>query len=468
MSLRNILVPVLVVVTLSALFAKIRRYTEQQYNTEQQYSDITSAALMRDVKQLASIAHGPASDTYWGRISGTDADHQTERWIKDQFEKLHLEQVRIQDFPLPAQWYPGSWTVAAVSGGGSVTLRSAQPVLQSPGIEQETAYSAIYLGLGSALEFRERDVRGKAVILTTIPVGSVLRHSAVSNGAVERAAQAGAAAILLIMDLPGNPRVQLEGGGGPPPKMPTFSLGKEDGDRLLKLMELSAVRLQIHLHVRYREGLSTGNVWGVLPGATSSNVLIIAHHDSYFEGADDNATGVATLLAVARHFAELPLAKRRHTMVFVATPAHHAGMVGVQWLRDNFDFSNTSLIINCEHTASVQTYLLPVINKMNGPQAGAVLMKSNVTAPRMWYISGTPQLHELIMKTLREFGVGILDEPEPVALGELSAVYNKAPSFQLVEAPIFYHTDLDRPDMVSPTGLEAVAKAYAAIVDKVD
>jgi hypothetical protein len=341
-------------------------------------------------------------------------------------------------------------------------------MLQSPGLEDERGYPAIYAGLGSPLDLRDRDPRGKAVILRSVPVGSVLRHSAVSNGAVERVTQAGAAAILLIMDMPGNVRAQLEGGGGPPPRVPTFAIGNEDGARLLDMMEASSMRLRIRLKVRYREGLSTGNVWGVLPGSTRRKVLILAHHDSYFEGADDNATGVANLLAIARHFSALPLSQRRHTIVFVATPAHHAGMVGVKWIRDNFDLSDTSLIINCEHTASLQTYLLPVIETMNGPQAGAVLMKSNVTAPRMWYVRGTPRLHALIMKTLREYGVGILDEPEPVALGELSAVYDKAPSFQLVEAPPFYHTELDRPDIISPAGLEAVTRAYAAIVDNVD
>src|ERR1051325_954758 len=145
-------------------------------------------------------------------------------------------------------------------------------------------------------------------------------------------------------------------------------------------MEGGDVRIRLQLHVQHIAGLSTGSVWGVLPGATDKKILIIAHHDSYFEGADDNATGIATLLGLARHYALLPLSQRRHTIIFIATPAHHAGMVGVNWIRDHFDFTRTSLIINCEHTASRQTYLMPVIVRMNGPLAGSVLMKSNVTA----------------------------------------------------------------------------------------
>lgn len=431
------------------------------------YVDINGAALKSDVEQVADIARKSEArgNHYWGRISGSEADHQTEEWIRNEFNKLRLDEVKIQPFALPPQWFPKSWNLAASAGDRVLKLDTAQPVLQSPDAEKEIACEAVYLGLGSKMDFTGRDVHGKAVILKSIPVGSILRHSAASNGAIERAAEAGAAAIVLIMDLPGNVRLQLESAGAAAPKVPTFSLGSEDGSQLLELMERSAVSLRVQLTVEHRTGLSTGSVWGVLPGLTHEQVLVIAHHDSYFEGADDNATGIATLLALARHFASLPQAARKRTIVFVATPAHHAGMSGVNWLRDNWDFSNTKLIINCEHTASTQTYVMPVIQKMNGPQAGALLKKSNVTAPRMWYVRGDPQLHDLIKNALRRFGVGIFDEPEAVALGELSAVYNKAPSFQLVEAPLFYHTELDRVDMVPSDGLEAVTRAYAAIID---
>jgi hypothetical protein len=430
------------------------------------YSDINGSALMQDVEDLAAIAERSAArNQYWGRIAGTEADHQTEEWIQAQFTHSHLEQVRIQNFPLPPQWMPAAWNLSAIGGQQSLDLRSAQPVAQSPGLPEEISVAAVYVGLGSALEFAGRDVKGKAVLVSTYPVGSVLRHSAASLDAMDRAAQAGAVAVVLIMELPGNVRSQLEGAGRPAPHIPTFSLGARDGEQLLGLMANTTVRLKIKLSVSRRPNLSTGSVWGLLPGNDRNEILVVAHHDSYFAGADDNATGVATLLAIVRHFAMQAQSARTHTIVFVATPAHHSGMFGVNWLRDNFDFTNVKLIINCEHTASLQTYVMPIIQKMNGPLAGSTLMRSNVTAPRMWYIGGDANLHDRIKETLRQYGVGIFDEPEPVALGELSALSQKAPSFQLVEAPYFYHTEMDRPGMISRSGLEAVARAYAAIID---
>ena len=47
----------------------------------------------------------------------------------------------------------------------------------------------------------------------------------------------------------------------------------------------------------------------------------------------------------------------------------------------------------------------------------------------------------------------------------MSHIDRDAPSVQLIESALFYHTDQDRPDYVPEPGLEAVARAYAKIID---
>ena len=212
----------------------------------------------------------------------------------------------------------------------------------------------------------------------------------------------------------------------------------------------------------------TGNVWGVLPGATDEQILVIAHQDSYFEGANDNASGVATLIGLAEYFSTRPRSERRRTITFVATTGHHASMLGVNWLRDHMDFARVALILNCEHTASTQTYVYPLIERMSGPLAGMSLLKSNVTSPRWWYVGGSEQFHKLTMNAFQQFDVGIFDEPESVPLGELWALYEKAPSLQLIQAPLIYHTDQDRAEMVPAQGLQQATQAFAAIIDAVN
>ena len=94
--------------------------------------------------------------------------------------------------------------------------------------------------------------------------------------------------------------------------------------------------------------VETANVMARLPGSDPKRageaVLVTAHHDhlgvkpgaapgddAIYNGAVDNATGVAGLLAIAKAAAALPRAPAR-TIVFVAFAAEEAGTLGSEWL----------------------------------------------------------------------------------------------------------------------------------------
>ena len=83
-------------------------------------------------------------------------------------------------------------------------------------------------------------------------------------------------------------------------------------------------------------GTTTANVVGRIPGsgATPKLLLVTAHYDHLglrngvlYPGADDNASGVAALLAAARHFVRNP---PRHPMMFVAFDAEEIGLRGAR------------------------------------------------------------------------------------------------------------------------------------------
>jgi hypothetical protein len=90
--------------------------------------------------------------------------------------------------------------------------------------------------------------------------------------------------------------------------------------------------------------LGGGNVVGVLPGSDPAlrgeTVVVSAHFDhvgirqpvagdSIYNGADDNASGVVTILEVARLLREGPPPKR--TIVFVAFTGEELGGLGTRW-----------------------------------------------------------------------------------------------------------------------------------------
>lgn len=90
-----------------------------------------------------------------------------------------------------------------------------------------------------------------------------------------------------------------------------------------------------------RETIDAVNLIARIPGADSSKVMAVtAHYDhvgpgddnEIFNGADDNASGVAGLLAVAEHFVANPPA---HGVLIIAFDAEEGGLNGARHFVDN-------------------------------------------------------------------------------------------------------------------------------------
>ncbi|WP_207426036.1 M28 family peptidase [Pedobacter sp. SYSU D00535] len=82
-------------------------------------------------------------------------------------------------------------------------------------------------------------------------------------------------------------------------------------------------------------GINSGtNLIAYLPGKTDEAIVITAHFDhvgkvngQIYNGADDNASGVAGLLALATYFSKHP---PQHTLVFAALDAEEMGLLGAR------------------------------------------------------------------------------------------------------------------------------------------
>lgn len=111
------------------------------------------------------------------------------------------------------------------------------------------------------------------------------------------------------------------------------------------------VRLSFKMQNQIRK-LKTANVLGLLPGSDSTvrneAVIYSAHYDhlgigkpvdgdSIYNGALDNASGVACMLEIARAMAELPKAPRR-SVLFVAIAAEESGLLGSEYYANHPTF----------------------------------------------------------------------------------------------------------------------------------
>ncbi len=445
--------------------------------SEKAYETIDGKRLLGYVSDLAAISRryrDAGHPQFWGRIIGTSADRESAAWLMDKLKQLGVADVHEESIDLAPQWFPQSWDVTATSGAASLALKTAQPSYNSTGTTGAGLdLEVVYVGLGSEADFIGRDVRGKAVLLFSNPMPGSWRHTSTQEGAIARAMQKGAAAIICSIQLPkvvgmtgdagaGNIRTQLYPTGT---NVPTFSMGMKDGmDFRAMIGEAPAdrpVRVKIRLDVQQVPNLKTSTVWGTLKGTTDEIIYVEAHRDGWFESATDNASGVATMLGLAEYFAKVPQAQRRRTIKFIGTSGHHnSGPNSAAWLAEHQAelFKNAALLINCEHTAAAGVELL-----------GEAIRVVNGEAGFLWYGGGNqrPKLQQATYKAFQQFGVPIYAEPEPgTPGGEASRLYGFVAAVQASNYNMFFHSDAETPATVPAPGLAATTRAYAKIIDE--
>jgi hypothetical protein len=107
----------------------------------------------------------------------------------------------------------------------------------------------------------------------------------------------------------------------------------------------------------------TQNMLGYVPGSVypDSFIFITAHYDhlgmmgdkTYFPGANDNASGTAMMLDLARYYAE-PVHQPRYSVVFVAFAGEEAGLVGSHYYTQHpiIPLNKISFLINLDLMAN--------------------------------------------------------------------------------------------------------------------
>jgi hypothetical protein len=443
----------------AATFTRTSQVGGRLAPSEQAYAAIDGTHLMQYVNDMTAIArryrdHG--HQQFWGRIIGTDADAENAQWMLDKFKQLGLADVHQQMFDLPPQWMPKSWSVTASGGGKTLEVATAQPTYQAvatpaDGLDVE----AVYVGLGSDAELNmAKDLRGKAVLFYSIDLAS--RHVGVADNAIRRIEERGAVAIFVAQGLPGNMKTQFYPVNS---KVPTFSIGQQDGFKLRDLIAASGstpARMKIRLDVDMTPNLKSSTVWCSLPGTTDETIFVVAHRDGWFEGANDNAAGVATMVGLAEYFAKIPQSQRRRTINFLGTTGHHnSGAQSGTWLTQHPEvFAKTALLLNAEHTGAVLT---SHTSARNGNSSGIAT----------WF-AGSPRLSEIVIKALDAFEVPTYPQSAPTPAGEIGRYFQFAPAMQVMTSGFVWHSDEEKAETISSAGLAAITRTYAKVMTDVN
>jgi len=141
----------------------------------------------------------------------------------------------------------------------------------------------------------------------------------------------------------------------PPVELPLFVLNRLHSEALIAHMAEQKATATLKIQVQRERKARAANVCAVLEGTSkkSQAVVISAHHDHVgtrldgdrFNGADDNASGTAGLLALAEAFAAADERPAR-SIVFLSVSGEELGLWGSAYYADNPTWPRDRIVAN--------------------------------------------------------------------------------------------------------------------------
>lgn len=300
----------------------------------------------------------------------------------------------LQEVPLVGVTSEALGPMRFSGAGGALSLAFGEEMMATSGVQRETSgwsdAELIFAGYGIAApeygwdDFKGVDVAGKVLLVMNddpaddpaLFAGKARTYYGRWTYKYEEAARRGAAGVIIIHTTPsaaypwqvvrtswsgqkfevpadGRPTIEVNGWATEEACRRVVALGGQDLEALRAAAarrDFRPVALGVRVSLALRNGLaraSSANVVARLPGRdpvrAREAVLYTAHHDhlgtipgapgadAIYNGAVDNATGVAAVLEIARAFAALPVRPAR-TVLFAAVAAEEQGTLGSDWL----------------------------------------------------------------------------------------------------------------------------------------
>jgi len=346
-------------------------------------ADIDPKVYLNEIKYLAS-------NELKGRLTGSPGLEKAAAFISARFREFGLQPVNGKSYyqPFPATIAArlgASNHLRFTAGGRSTALRCPQDFIPLY-FSSEARFSggAVFAGYGITAadlhydDYAGLDVKGKLVLILrhepqeadqhSVFDGTRLTGHALFTSKASNAKMHGAAGVILINDTPNHPGEaddlpKFAGEDGPDDAgipflqvkasavQPWFAEAGKNLDRLSAAIDKDlkpqsfafpdSLRIDLQLDIE-RHVKTVHNVVGYLPGETNEYVVIGAHYDhlglggahslapsmtgTIHPGADDNASGTAGVIELARWFARQP--KQKRGILFMTFAGEEEGLLG--------------------------------------------------------------------------------------------------------------------------------------------
>ncbi len=293
--------------------------------TESSSSAINSASVAAFDPVHAFSYNQTLAVTIGTRVAGTAMGARAGDYIAQEFQK---DGYVVEQQPFDFESWENRSTVVKVTAPDSKPL-DAQPIQYSPAGTVE-ADLIVIRGQGSESDFANADVKGKIAL---VPRGTLVFSDKAAN-----AAKAGAVAIIIYNTQPGS----FSGTLRDKASIPVLALSGADGQALIQQASQGPLKISIASDTAVVK--QTGhNIIGTLNGMNGTTIVLGGHYDSVQAGpgGDDNGSGSAVLLELARDLAHQP---HQNTLVFVAFDGEEEGLLGSQYYVSHLPSTDKSKI----------------------------------------------------------------------------------------------------------------------------
>jgi Zn-dependent M28 family amino/carboxypeptidase len=310
---------------------------------------------------------GELADTIGPRLTGSSNYMRAAEGAVQRFKEMGLANVHSEDWTIPATWEPAGPATGHIEKPVVHELHiysvGWSPSTPPKGVEGEVVY--VKSIVPEELDRQKTEIAGKIAFADGASFGAKATVGPVLD-ALAKLHSFAPAALVLNGGANGTLAESALSFDGLISSVPEAQIGREDELLIKRLLEKGSVTMQFSFSNTIRSKVPIPTVVAEIPGRDLPGEVVIvgAHLDSWQPGtgAQDNGTGVATVLEVARAIKTLNRPPRR-TLRFLLFGGEEEGLLG-------------STAYARQHSAEM-------------PKIDAVLVTDTGSAPaKGWYVMG--------------------------------------------------------------------------------
>jgi len=386
------------------------------------------------------------------KAAGTKEELEAANLIEKEFKKLGLENVHRESFPVVSKNYkdcqlkilePTVKTIPCVNGGTSVST----PL-------EGICADLIDAGFGTVKDYerlkkRGVDPKGKIALIERSD-----RLTSWPDIPCRLAKDLGIEAVIFTTFFSEHRAFRKD--AFPLAPIPVISVPYKVAQSLRTKMRTQNVKVELENIIETNENGVSYNVMGELVGSKHPEdiVTLTAHHDTWFGGANDNASAVAIILEIAKILSENFKPKR--TIKFISFGAEESGSKNFfEWSVGSFEYVN-------EHSEEMRNIIANI--NLDVPAFGDTVL-----------LRATPEMTTFVKELVKGADLETIfkvTEMATTSTDHWSFVMCGVPSVNFgLDVPAYekiYHTNFDTPPNVSRYLLEYSSKVILALTSRLD